>query len=411
MIATEDADFAEIPGSSLLRPAYRALLQRSRSYAAFRKADLQLVQKLAGRGRVLDPMSGYGSLARFGELVGVTTTCVESNPPQYFWQILRGHQHREALRATASAALKCRIAIEGLPRSVASTNYFTPEGLHVLKRLQQILQACAQKELTAKLAADLSLAILLPFCGRLSCWSRGDISTRDKRGGICVFEGWAQSWSAYLRFLLEHVLIIPETDAPKQRVILGDARTVALGHERFRSMLTSPPYPNHRDFVTMFAPENELLVSLDAERFRRYRDAVIGSNFVRGKPIVEPTSDVVRAFLSAAAAAPRSQRAKSDDRSYYFPYLHQYFSGLESAYANISTYLSPEGFLGYLIVSNNTHRGLVVPVAEFLTETWRRLGFDATIESAVERHHVGTKNPRARGLRARHVEYVVRVSR
>jgi hypothetical protein len=83
---------------------------------------------------------------------------------------------------------------------------------------------------------------------------------------------------------------------------------------------------------------------------------------------------------------------------------------LEDAFANISASLQSR-FEGYLIVVNNTHRNTLVPVSETSLEIWQTLGFDATIVESSESFHIGTKNPLARGLRARHTRYVVKIWR
>ena len=106
----------------------------------------------------------------------------------------------------------------------------------------------------------------------------------------------------------------------------------------------------------------------------------------------------------------RMKQATYDDEVYYFPYLREYFAALESAYANVSKAAASD-FLGYIVVVNNTHRGVVVPVAEAIVDIWRELGFSSRIERAEESFHLGTKNPRAKGIRARHTEYVVEVRR
>ena len=49
-------------------------------------------------------------------------------------------------------------------------------------------------------------------------------------------------------------IIAGRTASLDHTIIYGDARTVALPKGRFGGMLTSPLYPNHRDFATMFGP-------------------------------------------------------------------------------------------------------------------------------------------------------------
>jgi hypothetical protein len=232
---------------------------------------------------------------------------------------------------------------------------------------------------------ELAIALALPFVGRFACFVPGDISTHTKLGGMCVYHGWKDDFLAYL-CALHHRLdkIAANAVSLDHTIIFGDTRTLTLPRDRFAGMLTSPPYPNHRAFATMFRPERAFLDWLDEERGTRPRQAsdhIIGSNLVAGRPD--------RVVITKAA---------------------NYFADLEDAFANISASLQRR-FEGYLIVVNNTHRNILVPVSETSLEIWRTLGFDATIVESSASFHIGTKNPLARGLRARHTRYVVKIWR
>jgi hypothetical protein len=117
-----------------------------------------------------------------------------------------------------------------------------------------------------------------------------------------------------------------------------------------------------------------------------------------------------KSFYLFIANYSETKRAKMDNEVYYLPYYCNYFYGLERAYENISQYLA-SNFIGYIIAVNNTARKKIVPVSEFVQETWVRLGFQAKIESFKELAHVGGINPRVKGLSARHVEYTIKVYR
>jgi hypothetical protein len=163
----------------------------------------------------------------------------------------------------------------------------------------------------------------------------------------------------------------------------------------------------------MFGPENAFLtwlggslnISLDS-----VPHGIIGSNFVAGKDIAEPVAPAARTFLAAAQSLRRHSRARYDDDIYYLPYFRAYFTDLESAFRNVASALALR-CRGYIIVVDNTHRGIVIPVAAAVIDTWRALGFQADVERSEETFHIGTKNPRARGLRAKHTQYVIRISR
>jgi len=95
---------------------------------------------------------------------------------------------------------------------------------------------------------------------------------------------------------------------------------------------------------------------------------------------------------------------------YYLPYLRKYFIAIEKAYENVARFAA-KSFVGFIVVVDNTHRGVVIPVGAIVVEIWKELGFQATIHSSKEVFHVGAKNPRAKGIRAKHQEIVVWVWR
>jgi hypothetical protein len=261
---------------------------------------------------------------------------------------------------------------------------------------------------------NLPIAFLLPFVGRLSCSVQGDIVTHVKRGGICVYQGWEDDFLLFLRVLSNSLESIARSSInPNHTILYGDARTFRFPKKRFRAMLTSPPYPNHRDFVSMFAPEHAFLDLIrvpGSVNSRRTAEQIIGSNFISARPVSTATTKTARDFIQSIGGVKRNATAVRHDRQYYIPYFENYFADLETAYRNVASALALKS-QGYIVVVNNTHRNLVIPVAQAIVEIWESLGFKASIWASTEAFHVGTKNPRARGLRARHTEHVVRIWR
>jgi hypothetical protein len=403
--------------TTLLREVYRSLINTGRTYAAFRDEDRVTVARLIDRSPILDPMSGYGGLAALCAELGIRSFGVKYNPAQYFWQLL-SHPGRADIHLRAIAAIIRRRRSWPRPRNraVVSDEFFPDETRVLLTRLFSLIQT-ATAELPLPSAAkpwEVPVSLLLPFSGRLACTSPGDVSTHTKEGGTCVLLGWQDDFYRYLNALSSRLESIKKRSMSiNHDLVLGDARAVDLGKRRFRSMFTSPPYPNHRDFSTILLPENMLLGIIGrANGFDVpfARESIIGSNFVKGSEFRSISSSAANRFMSEALALRRNKRAEYDDKVYYIPYFRNYFSSLEAAYRNIATYLHTS-FEGYVVVVNNTHRGIVIPVSEVVQDIWRSVGFHTEVSRATESFHLGAKNPRAKGIRARHTEYVVRIWR
>jgi hypothetical protein len=137
---------------------------------------------------------------------------------------------------------------------------------------------------------------------------------------------------------------------------------------------------------------------------------LIGTNTVKGETNREPHGEAALEFLHGAEGLRMHAGATYDWHVYYRPYFRNYFADIERLYANVAEGLS-DRFQGFVVVTNNTYRSLVVPVDAVVAEAWRSLGFDVRVHATRERFHVGTKNPRARGLRAKHSTYALEIRR
>jgi hypothetical protein len=365
-------------------------------------------------------MAGYGLLTQHCAKIGQRSYCVEFNLPQYFWQVLCHPAHaREFIKCLQQLQAWQPRWPKATVRATASDTWLPDESQRILLELLDLsrdsIDACF--DLSKNQAIDqeeLAIALALPFVGRFACSVPGDISTHTKLGGMCVYRGWEDDFSAHLRALnLSLKAIAEKAKSHDHTIIYGDARTAALPKDRFGGMLTSPSYPNHRDFATMFLPERAFLDWLDEKHGRPLRQAsehIIGSNFVSGRSERHIRTKAAKDFLEKVGNLKRTRQAEYGDKTYYLPFFANYFADLEEAFTNISTSLQRR-FEGYLIVVNNTHRNILVPVSEASIEIWQGLGFDARIVESNESFHIGTKNPQARGLRARHTRYVIKIWR
>jgi hypothetical protein len=407
---------ATLGRTTLLRDVYRSLINSGRTYAAFRDEDRSTVARLVDRSPVLDPMSGYGGLARLCAELGIESFGIEYNPAQYFWQLLSHPARTDMhLRAIATLLVQRRNWPRSRQRAVVADEFFPDDTLALVERLFTLIQTTVA-ELPASVAKpwEVTASLLLPFSGRLACTSPGDVSTHTKEGGTCVLLGWQDDFCSYLDALRSHLERIRDrSKCINHDVILGDARSVDLGNRRFRSMFTSPPYPNHRDFSSILLPENTLLNLIGSSNgfdVPFVREGIIGSNFVKGAKLRCPTSPVANSFMAEALTVHRNKRAEYDDEVYYIPYFRNYFCSLETAYQHVARYLHAS-FEGYVVIVNNTHRGIVIPVSEVVQDIWQSLGFRTEVFHTMESSHLGAKNPRAKGMRALHTEYVVRIWR
>jgi len=413
---------------SCIRGLYRALLKSGRTYAAFEEDKVfPLVQKLAERREILDPMAGYGTLMSYCSKRGVSAYSIEYNPPAYLWQVLI-HPGNAMKFITLAQRLKeyRKNWPQAKVKASVSKDWFPDESKRILLRLFYLCKKILNEmDLSICNTEELCLAFLLPFVGRFSSSVTGNIVIHIKRGGICVYTGWQTDFYDYINAVVERLLSISDPSVCKvfrHQVIYGDCRTIELPESKFAAMITSPPFPNSQDYSSMFAPENAFLVELTNMQLiggYPFTRTLIGTVYVssikahnEGKGYTISSTSAKKFLSSIDNFKGKTKDACYDNKVYYIPYFASYFSELEKAFLNISKALS-NNFEGYIIVVNNTTRNIVVPISDAVVEIWRNLGFDAEIDRDLTREmsHLGSINPRAKGLRARHMEYTIKVWR
>jgi len=408
--------------ATLIHGVYRSLLNTGRTYAAFRPEQLKpLIERFKDHKEIFDPMAGYGCLMTYcsQSVYGKKTFNLECNPPSYYWQVLI---HPENIARFIQLSKSMLSKKKKWPRlkldACASNDWFPESSLHLLGKLWAV---CLEStKLIFEDPSKMTLAFLLPFVGRLGSFVQGNVVTHIKQGGICIYSGWDDDFEKYINALINRLSDnLAKCKQGKHTLVLGDARTYKLGNKKFTAMVTSPPYPNGRDYSKMFAIENAFInwsVSKNYIEDVSLKTRLIGSPIVsesegyRKKTPDDVKSTKAKEFLKFISEFNKTERAINDNRVYYVPYYSDYFYGLEKAFENISQYLNDE-FEGYIVVVNNTARKKVIPVAEAVMEMWNNLNFNAEIDGIKELSHVGGINPRVKGLNARHVEYTIKIFR
>lgn len=411
--------------SWVLNRNYKTLLANQRAYAAFNDTaksggwtHKDLFKEILSYNPkdVFDPMSGYGTVMRYGADCNVNTIMAELNLPAHLWQVLNIPKYNLILKKT----IKRIIEYDKFPKTdevfEISLDFFGPISKDILINLYKInihiLSELSDEEIEIK--QKLALAILLPYIMRLSTADIGDI-THVKKGGIVILKEYLDDYMYYLSNMLltslENVNI-SNVESLNHESIYADSSCYDF-NRNFSCVFTSPPYPNGVDYKKMFSVENAFLEILQEQNlisFNIVASPTIGTNKVSGRKREVIESRIANKFLNELDMLKLNAKQRKAMKSYYLPYYGNYFADMERAYTNINKYLDND-FVGYFIVTNNSARKIQIPVSNFIVEFWRHNGFNAKSVKERELSHIGTKNPVVRGKTALYTEHVIKVWR
>lgn len=407
----------------MVRAPYRSLLNTGRTYAAFEENTiLPLILRLSNHEIIADPMAGFGGLMKISSENGISTFNIELNPPSYLWMVAINPINSDIIINIINTIISKKLNFLKFDTiAEMSSEWFTDISINKIIHLYSTISNIAKNYVDNFFVEDISLSILLPFVGRFSSYVNGNIVTHVKQGGICIYNGIYDDFYTYLLFLKNFIANIKNnSNELNHKIVYGDLRNYKT-QTKISAFITSPPYPNSRDYDKMFAPENYLLNVLKNKNIIKgfqEKDQLISSPIVskyKNKNIEynnEILSKSAIKFIDYINNYSSSKNAIYDNKIYYTPYFVNYFLEIQKAYSNFSNYLT-EKCEGFIVVVNNTARGKVIPVAESIVEIFEKFGFEASICSDYTRElfHFGSINPRAKGFKAKHMEYIINIRR
>ncbi|MDR0692851.1 MAG: hypothetical protein LBF69_07440 [Prevotellaceae bacterium] len=392
---------------------YRGLLKNSRAFASFREIELDIVYSdlskyISYDEFILDPMSGYGGGMVFLGGKGYKTTNIELNPPAYFWQLLINPQNTQSIIKIIKKLLNKKIELPKINETFSLTdNLFSDIAINHIKLLFSIIYEISNKN------KILSISLLLPFVSRFANYVKSPTNiTHFKQGGLCSYLGWEQDFHSYLEFLSNR--LSKDYISYKQQEhknILADIFQVKLS-EKYRTFVTSPPYPNYRDYSKLFKIENYVLDNIILNNNTNF-EMMIGSNNVSGKTFGTIQSEKANLFLTELLAKAEKLKVKnkkscSDIKTYYHPYFAQYFYNIQEAYRKLDSMLTNNS-IGYIVVNDNITRDIIVPVGASICDIFNSMGYESKDLDTSQISHYGNIGRSATRMNSKHTRHILKV--
>lgn len=386
---------------------YRGLLQRNRAFASFKPDELETIfldiikSDITYEDVIFDPMSGYGGGMTYFGGKGFSTFNIELNPPSYYWQILINPANHEILIATINLLLNVKKwPILKETYSITDELFSEPAIDHINNLYKKVISLTNDR--------NISIAVLLPFVARFANYQRNDTNfTHFKQGGICSFVSWKNDFIEYL-VTLKNKIATQEKNDTRHTNVLCNFTDFDI-EKRFKYFVTSPPYPNYRDYSKIFKIENWVLKNILNEDLSNLHH-MIGSDIVKGKTFGEINSQIVNNFLCKLLEKSKklSKRSKYDIEVYYYPYFALYFYQLQQIIFKLNKLLESKA-LGYLVVNNNITRDIEVPVGKAICEIFSNMGYEYFIIDESEIFHLGNLRRNAKRINSRHIRQIVKV--
>jgi DNA methylase len=358
--------------------------------------------------RVLDPFCGTGTTVLECKKNGIESVGVEANPMAHFagsvkldWtldpDVLRSEA--AAIGAAAQAAIDCSLEaqtdgdpLRTLPPEshlLLLKNSISPLPLHKTLILQDHIPATSPIYRHAQLALAKALVTEV---GNL--YFGPEVGIGKAKPDAPVVAAWRRRVEA-IACDLELLRDLPQ---PPARIHHHDARHIldVLEPNSVDAVITSPPYPNEKDYTRATRLESVVLGFLaDRADLRALKQGLVRSNTRNVYAADREDAWVARQPRVQAIAAEIERRRieqgkKSGFERYYARATKLYFGGMAQHLADLRTILRPGAQLAYVVGDQASYLQVMIRTGEILAEIAAGLGYEV-VEIELFRTRIASK--------------------
>ena len=372
--------------------------------------------------RLLDPFCGTGTtlveakklgIASFGlEAIGVShlaaSTKVDWSPDP---DDLVAHAHLIAEKALAMLAADgisdepmqqppSGVRLRSLPAETAKLllkNSISPLPLHKVLVLMDALEG----EHDARFAAHelLALARVLPTdVGNLRFGPEVGVGKVKQDASV------VSRWLSRVLSMSDDLRHLRALDTTSARAIEGDAREVDrhIEPESIDAVITSPPYPNEKDYSRTVRLESVLLGYLsDRSDLQAMKKELVRSNtrgvyrnddddaWISGDTEVERIATAIEARRIALGKESGFERM-------YHRVTKLYFGGMARHFAALSKVLRPDARLAYVVGDQASYLRVMIRTGQILAEVAERAGYEVEAIDLFRTRHATATNEQLR---------------
>ena len=358
---------------------------------------------------VLDPFCGTGTTLVECKKTGIASVGLERNPMAYFASSVKVDWSVDA-RALAeyadevAEAARATLASEGVDDwsdlPLLAGDGPLPSGIRTLeaKRSRLLLKNSISpiplhKALVTLDAMDRFGDSGMRGCGRLAMATGLVRSIGNLKFGPEVGVGRIKSdasvvdiWHAQTRSMASDLDAVANGSGARADVLRADAREAAevLPPRSVDAVITSPPYPNEKDYTRTTRLESVILGMInDPKELRALKKGMVRSN-TRGVYKVDDDDLAVRTRADIADIADEIERRRvamgktSGFERMYARVVKLYFGGMTRHLASLRTVLRPGARLAYVVGDQASYLRVMIRTGQLLASIAKSLGYEVT---------------------------------
>ncbi len=355
-------------------------------------------------GMVLDPFCGTGTTMVESKKLGISSIGLEALPMAHFassiktdWGLspdaLAKHARRVADRAL------CRLEAEGIQdisffskpcvpedkllklspcaEKILLKNSISPLPLHKVLVLMESLD----KERDNQFFAHERLALAKALVDDISNLHFGpEVGVRKRKEDALV----VNAWLSRVNSIVEDIRLLSERNGTMARVILADSRRVPkmLEPQSVNAVVTSPPYPNEKDYSRTTRLETVLLgFARNKEELRSFKQTLLRSNtrgaykaddddtWVKGHPEIERLACEIEERRKALGKTSGFERM-------YHRVMKLYFGGMARHLEMLKPILKPGAMLAYVVGDQASYLQVMIRTGTILADIAGSLGYE-----------------------------------
>ncbi len=192
------------------------------------------------------------------------------------------------------------------------------------------------------------------------------------------------AWNHEVQKMLHDLQGIQEQEFPAAQVLLADARNITklIPPNSIDAVITSPPYPNEKDYTRTTRLESVVLgFFTDMMDLRGYKKRLLRSN-TRGVYKLDDDDKWVEDNLKIQLLADRIEKRRvelgktSGFEKLYARVTRLYFGGMAKHLSELTTVLKPGAKLAYVVGDQASYLQVLIKTGELLAEIANEIGYE-----------------------------------